>query len=155
MPSSFRAKGPLRAARRRFRGLPAPPNIAGHWRVEFCGPLWLRTLAPLGLSLSVLRGWRGKSFDAEGRGHNLIRRGGRLQPLFVMQAERRASRLDGGPVIATHYGEEAPLMLLRVSDEFRQLGADTLLGMMTIDLPGLRSLALPFLLHRAAAGELV
>ncbi|MGH8506384.1 MAG: hypothetical protein ACRETM_10550 [Stenotrophobium sp.] len=147
-PSPLDLRGSIRTARRAFRGLPVPTSAAGDWRAEFAGPQWLRLLAPLGLNLSVLRGWYGKSFDDDGNAINLVRRNGQLQRVLPMQASVRHSRLDGGLVLATHYGDDAPVLLLRVSDEFRSIDKNTLLGMMTIDLPAVRGLSLPFLLRR-------
>lgn len=141
-------RGSIRTTRRTFRSLSLPTSAAGDWRAEFAGPQWLRLLAPLGLNLSVLRGWYGKSFDDDGNAINLVQRNGQLRRVLPMQTSIRPSRVDGGLVLATHYGEDAPLLLLRVSDEFRSLDQNTLLGMMTIDLPAVRSLSLPFLLHR-------
>lgn len=140
----------IRSAQALFAGLSPPAALTGCWRAEFVGPGWLRRLAPLGMSLSPLNGWRGKRFDAEGRGLNLVLRGGRVHGLVPMRQEARASRLDGRPVLASQYAADAPLLLRGVADEFRQLRTDCLLGLMTIDRPGLRGLALPFLLHRVA-----
>ncbi|MGH8459973.1 MAG: hypothetical protein ACRESS_00050 [Stenotrophobium sp.] len=147
-PLNLNLHGSLRATRRVFRKLSLPISVAGAWRAEFAGPQWLRRLAPLGFKLAVLRGWYGKTFDDDGGGLNLVRRNGRLRRITPMQLTIRPSRLDGGLVIAAQYNEDAPLRLLRVVDEFRSLDNDTLLGMMTLDLPALRSLCLPFLLHR-------
>lgn len=154
-PSPLNLRGSVRKARRAFRSLPVPASAAGDWRAEFAGPQWLRLLAPLGLNLSVLRGWYGKSFDDDGNAINLVRRNGQLQRVLPMRAGVRHSRLDGGLVLATHYGDDAPILLLRVSDEFRSIDQDTLLGMMTIDLPAVRGLSLPFLLHRVASHSVV
>ena len=140
----------IRSALALFARLPPPAALAGCWRAEFVGPGWLRRLAPLGMRLSPLHGWRGKRFDAEGQGLNLVLRGGRLRGLVPMRQQARASRLDGRPVLASEYPADAPPLLRGIADEFRQLRADCLLGLMTIDRPGLRGVALPFLLHRVA-----
>lgn len=140
----------LRGARACFATLPAPPRLEGLWRAEFAGPRWLRALAPLGLAVSVLRGWRGKRFDAAGRGENLVRRGGALLARVPMREEHRASKLDGRPAAVALYGADAPLTLRYVEDELRQLDAESLLGMMTLRIPGLRGVGLPFVLHRVA-----
>ncbi|MGH8455410.1 MAG: hypothetical protein ACRETW_10055 [Stenotrophobium sp.] len=154
--TSFNLRGSLRATRRIFRNLAAPKTLAGRWRIEFAGPLWLRRLAPLGLNLSALRGWHGKSFDGDDCGVNLMRRGRKLRNLLPMRAVLRPSRLDGGLVMAASYGSDAPVLQLLVTEEFRILDNDTLLGMMILDLPGLRrQFALPFLLHRSPSSETV
>lgn len=140
----------IRSAQALFARLSPPASLAGCWRAEFVGPGWLRWLAPRGMWASPLYGWRGKRFDAEGQGLNLVRRGGRVQGVIPMRQEARASRLDGRPVLASRYAADAPWLLRGVADEFRQLHPDGLLGLMTIDRPGLRGLALPFLLHRVA-----
>lgn len=131
-----------------FSRLDAPDSLAGRWRAEFIGPAWLRTVAPAGLALSPLRGWQGKRFDVDGRGTNLVRRGGLEGTVATMLVERRASRIDGRPVLATRYAPDAPWMIRALADEFRQLDAQRLLGMMTVNRAGLRGLALPFLLLR-------
>lgn len=140
----------IRSAQALFATLSPPARLQGIWRAEFVGPAWLRTLAPPGMALSPLRGWVGKRFDASGQGANLVVRGGRVQAIVPMQQLARASRVDGRPVLASQYAAGAPWLLRGVADEFRQLDADRLLGLMTVDRPGLRGLALPFLLHRVA-----
>lgn len=140
----------IRSAQALFAALLPPAGLQGIWRAEFVGPGWLRALAPPGMALSPLRGWVGKRFDATGQGANLVRRGGRIQAIVVMQQVARVSRIDGLPVLASQYAADAPWLLRGVADEFRQLDADCLLGLMTVDRPGLRGLALPFLLHRVA-----
>ena len=139
----------LEAAAARFAQLEAPAALTGRWRAEFIGPGWLCAIAPAGLALSPLRGWRGKRFEADGQGTNLVWRGGREATVATMRVERRASRLDGRPVLATRYAPDTPWLIRALEDEFRALDDERLLGMMTVDRPGLRGLALPFLLHRA------
>ncbi|MDD3764880.1 MAG: hypothetical protein PHP86_16425 [Nevskiales bacterium] len=140
----------LASARALFAQLPPPPALAGTWRAELIGPRWLLAAAAVGMPLSVLRGWCGKRFAADGRGENLVRRGGELRGIIPMREAHQVSRLDGRPVVAATYDRSTPLSLRYVEDEFRQLGPDTLLGMMTFRLPLLRRLGLPFLLHRVA-----
>lgn len=138
----------LRSAAALFGRLEAPESLTGRWRAEFIGPRWLQAIAPAGLALSPLRGWHGKRFDAEGQGTNLVHRHGAEGTVAIMQVERRASRIDGRPVLATRYAPGSPWLIRALADEFRQLDEQRLLGMMTVDRAGLRGLALPFLLLR-------
>ncbi len=143
-----RLRHSLASARALFAQLPPPAALAGVWRAELVGPGWLPRLASWLMPLSVLRGWCGKRFDASGHGENLVRRRGNVRGIVPMREVRQASKLDGLPATVATYGAETPLTLRYVEDEFRQLGVDTLFGMMTFRLPLLRRLGLPFLLHR-------
>ena len=138
----------LNSARALFAELPAPSRLAGVWRAEFVGPAWLPRLARAAMPLSVLRGWCGKRFDAQGRGENLVKRAGAVRGIVAMREVHQASKLDGLPVAVASYGAGTPLSLRYVEDELRRLDRDVLLGMMTFRIPGLRRLGLPFLLHR-------
>lgn len=144
-----RLRASLRSAREVFAECVPPSSLCGLWRAEFIGPPWLRLLARAAMPLSVLRGWRGKRFDAQGYGENLVRRSGSLLGIIPMSEVHRASRLDGRPVAVASYGTGTPLSLRYVEDELRRLDARTLIGMMTFRIRGLRGLGLPFLLHRA------
>ena len=128
--------------------LSPPQALAGTWRAEFVGPAWLPRLARLAMPLSVLRGWYGKRFDVQGRGENLVLRAGVLQGIVPMTEVHKPSKIDGRQAAVATYGPQSPLSLRYVEDELRALDADTLLGMMTFRIPGLRRLGLPFLLHR-------
>lgn len=141
----------LDSARELFAMLSPPSTLAGTWRAEFVGPSWLGRLARLALPLSVLRGWYGKRFDIHGQGENLVLRAGVLQGIVPMLEVHKASKLDGHPAAVATYGPHTPLSLRYVEDELRALDADTLLGMMTFRIPGLRRLGLPFLLRRVPA----
>jgi hypothetical protein len=142
------ALGSLSGAQQLFAGLKAPGSLEGRWAAAFTGPGWLTTLAPLGLAASPLVGWCGKTFDANGQGLNLVRRGGQLQAIVPMRVVARASAVDGALVLATEYNADAPWLLRGVADEFRVLDAERLLGLMTVSRPGLRWVAFPFLLTR-------
>lgn len=150
-----RLRQSLRSAQALFAELPAPATLAGVWRAEFVGPTWLGRLARIAMPLSVLRGWCGKRFDAQGRGENLVRRRGKISGIVPMRERHQASKLDGRPVAVAAYGAGTPLSLRYVEDELRELDAATLLGMMTFRIPGLRGLGLPFLLHRVADESVV
>jgi len=138
----------LASARALFAQLSPPSALDGVWSAELVGPRWLPRLASWLMPLSVLRGWCGKRFDPSGYGENLVRRGGRVRGIVPMREVHQPSKLDGLPAVVATYGDETPLSLRYVEDEFRQLGDDTLLGMMTFRLPLLRRLGLPFLLRR-------
>ena len=144
------------ALRRLWGALPAPEpeDLAGDHRAVFVGPAPVRALAPAGLGLIGLPHWHGKRFDLSEQGldgMNLLRTekdGGQLVEYLAMVARSQPSVLDGGPVVVSTYGSEAPLPWRHVRDEFRLLAPGLLLGMAVVDRPFLRSLGTPFLLER-------
>ncbi|MEW5870274.1 MAG: hypothetical protein AB1894_13445 [Chloroflexota bacterium] len=132
-----------------FAALPAPQvvNLSGVYRAEFTGPGWLRRVAPPGLGLLGLGGWKGKEFSGDGRGLNLVRRRGELLRIFPVRLLLADSSIDGKACLAVHYAPECPFPWPYVFDELRQLDETCLLGLTITHLGLLRKLALPFLLH--------
>ncbi len=136
-----------------FRQLAAPTDHVGSWRAELVGPWWLREfLAPVNLRLCGFRGWVGKRFDGRS-GANLARRGPLLREFAPFSLKLEASRLDGKPALILRYAGDLSFPLPRMRDEFRQLNARSLLGLSYTDLPGIRKLGLPFLLHRCEVNQ--
>ena len=137
----------LTALRRRWRELPEPrlDAMAGLYDGEFVGPAPLRHAFSNGLALFGMRGWHGKQFSTPTNGINRLRTG----TGFPMYARLAPSYDDGRTAIVATYGEEERLPFRRIRDEFRELDADTLLGLSFVDAPGLKRVGTPFLLHRA------
>lgn len=139
--------GSLTDLRRKWNELPEPPLEAmqGLFDGEFVGPRPVRAAFSGGLALFGMRGWHGKRFDTPADGINRLRDG----TGFPMHARVEGSWADGRDAIVATYGdkERPPFRWLR--DEFRELDADTLLGLSFVDAPGLRRVGTPFLLKRA------
>ena len=146
---------PLSAFKSIFGSLltPQPEEVKGIYWSEFTGPGWLRTIAPPGLGLIGLGGWKGKEFPGDGTGINLVLRKGELQRRFPVSIARAASLTDGKPCLAIHYTRECPFPWPYVIDELRQLDESCLLGLTMVNISGLRRLALPFLLHTGEASD--
>ena len=125
---------------------PSLESVAGRWRSEFIGPLWLRLPAPVFLAVRGMPFWAGKRFEApvEGAAHG------------VNVLEVRGFRKDSFPVTATlegrdlvvRYPADAPWPWPGVVDRLRQRDTNTLLGM-TFGLPLMPPKGAPFLLRRA------
>lgn len=131
-----------------FSSLPTPElaDLQGVYRAQFTGPAWLRRMAPPGLALGGLGGWWGKRFTGEGRGLNLVLRGGELLECLPFHLAQAPSFVDGKPALAVHYDPGSPFPWNLVIDELRWFGERTLLGM-TLATPSLLNrLPLPFLL---------
>jgi cholesterol oxidase len=136
----------LSALRRTWRELPEPPLDAmqGLFDGEFVGPRPLRAAFGNGLALFGMRGWHGKRFDTPTNGINRLRSG----TGFPMYARIEPSYADGRPAIVATYGERERPPFRWIRDEFRELAADTLLGLSFVDAPGLRRIGTPFVLRR-------
>ncbi|MCP3136351.1 hypothetical protein [Pyxidicoccus xibeiensis] len=145
----------LRDWRELFSRLPVPERdtLPGRYRGEFVGPAWLRLGSPVLLALLGMRGWWGKDFAAGAHGGvNLVRRQGGLRPSVSLLLREGASRVDGRSGPRVEYPREAGLQWRPFVDELRWLDGRTLLAMTHLELPVLRRLTLPFLLHREVAG---
>jgi hypothetical protein len=147
------ARGPLREYRARFRDLPSPSlaSLAGRFRGELVGPLWLRLAGRPLLALLGMRGWWGKEFSADGQGHNLVRRGGRLVPSEPVVLREGPSRVDGRWGVRVEYPREASWQWRLFVDELRWTDGRTLLAESHLKLPLLEWVTLPFLLRREEA----
>lgn len=132
-----------------FTQLPpvAPETMATAYRAAFVGPWWLRRTAAPALALLGLGGWWGKWFDGDGNGRNIVHRRGRLQWAMPITVAERPSLIDGQPCLAVLYPHSSPFPWRYVVDELRRLDEERLLGLTIADLPGLRRIAFPFLLH--------
>jgi cholesterol oxidase len=93
-------------------------------------------------------GWYGKRFDAQGKGINLLQRNGKLEPVVPMDVRVEPSKLDGKPAAVVHYPATSQFPWHFVLDELRAWEGATLLGMTFVDVPVLRGMPLPFLIHR-------
>jgi hypothetical protein len=132
-----------------FSSLAPPPrgSLTGRFQGEFVGPWWLRRGAPLLLAALGMRGWWGKEFTAQGEGVNLVRRGKQLRPAVPLLLKEEPSRVDGRRGVQVKYPPEAGHWRLFV-DELRWINGKTVLAMSWLELPLLRRLRLPFLLHQ-------
>lgn len=132
-----------------FRELPIPDPAewVGPKRGEVVGPIWVRASeGPANVSTGV-RGWIGKEFYRDLRGHNLVRRGGEVKRVAPLTIQTVTSFIDGkeGPAIVY---PDAAFPVNRVRDEFRALDDGCLLCMINYDLPIMRNFLFPFLLHK-------
>ncbi|PTQ89392.1 hypothetical protein [Agitococcus lubricus] len=128
--------------------LPTLTQRDGFWRARFVGPLWLRLGGMPSCYISGLWGWLGKKFLTPHRATNVLKRAEKTIDALSMQAQARASSIDGNPVIALTYGSDAPIPWRWVTDELRALDDSTLLGMTRVDLPLIRHFIFPFILER-------
>ncbi|WP_205525806.1 hypothetical protein [Pyxidicoccus trucidator] len=137
--------------RRLFARLPTPQreSLPGRYRGEFVGPAWLRLGSPVLLAVLGMRGWWGKDFAAGAHGGvNLVRRRDGLRPSVPLLLRQGVSRADGRVGLQVEYPREAGFQWRPFVDELRWLDGHTLLALTHLELPGLRRLTLPFLLHR-------
>ena len=142
-------KKPLTAFKPLFASL-SPPELEylpGMYEAGFTGPAWLRKAAVPSIALGGLGGWWGKEFGAEG-GTNLVLREGQMQRIFPFLSVQTASAIDGKPTITVRYTIECPFPWPHIFDELREIEPGRLLGMTVVDAPGLRRMAIPFLLER-------
>ncbi len=142
----------------RYRSCAVPPleGLVGTHEAAFVGPAALRRVAAPGLGLVGLPRWFGKRFWVGGEGAlegvNLLRRAGAgFDEVLPMTARCEPSWLDGFTTVAVGYAPTERLPWRRVRDELRVLDEHTLLGMTFVDLPGVRTQATPFVLHRVTA----
>ena len=141
----------LRDWRELFTRLPTPErdSLPGRYRGEFVGPAWLRLGSPVLLAVLGMRGWWGKDFAAGAHGGvNLVRRGDGLHTSVPVLLRGGVSRADGRASLQVEYPREAGVQWRPFVDELRWLDGRTLLALTHLELPGLRRLTLPFLLHR-------
>jgi hypothetical protein len=145
---------PLRLFKPLFATLspPDPAGLAGKYEAAFTGPGWLRRSAAPALALGGLRGWWGKDFTSGG-GANLVLREDTLVHVLPFRASQDASAIDGKPAVIVRYAAGCPFPWTHICDELRQIEAGRLLGMTRLELPGLRELALPFLLEQRQNGN--
>ncbi|MFP2909213.1 hypothetical protein ACLESD_30070 [Pyxidicoccus sp. 3LFB2] len=116
---------------------------------EFVGPAWLRLGSPVLLAVLGMRGWWGKDFAAGAHGGvNLVRRGDGLHPSVPVLLRNGVSKADGRTGLQVEYPREAGVQWRPFVDELRWLDGRTLLALTHLELPLLRRLTLPFLLHR-------
>ena len=130
--------------------------LVGEHRAEFIGPSWLRLSAPRLLAGAGLRGWHGKAFhepasDSPDRlsGANLLRRRSGMVRSGDMCASIEESEIDGRPAIVVRYAEDSRWPWPGVTDHFRPVGEDVLLGL-TRGLPMSPRGGAPFLVHRTS-----
>jgi hypothetical protein len=131
----------------------APPSrdsLVGRFQGEFVGPWWLRHGAPVLLAVLGMRGWWGKDFSARGEGLNLVRRREGLRPAVPVVLREAPSRVDGQRGVQVEYPPGCAWYWRLFVDELRWLEGETVLAMSRLELPLLRRLRLPFLLHRVA-----
>lgn len=133
----------------RFRALPLPAVTAltGIYRAELVGPAWLRRAAGPALALGGLGGWWGKEFLRDGRGLNLVLRGGRFSRIFPFELVQARSLLEDGPARLIRYARECPFPWPFIVDELRQFDPGWLWGMTLIAGGGFPRIPFPFLLH--------
>lgn len=122
---------------------PDPASLSGHHRGQLLGPAWSRALQRALLRALGLPRWWGKRIDGDGSGCNLVNDGRKQVTPFRLH--HRRSIVDGRPCLLLEYVAGPPLGW--VVDELRLLGDGVLVGLSRIDLPLLRRLSLPFLLH--------
>lgn len=136
--------------KRLFSSLPSPPDEMrkGSYRGTFIGPWWMRIQAPAFTALTGLPGWQGKKFVNPDLAVNVLLKGKALREGPQMRWVRCTSQLDGKASVALRYDADGPVPWRWVTDELRLVDATTILGMSVFDLPGLRSIGLPFLLIR-------
>lgn len=138
----------------RFRELfasldvPEPDSLPGRYRGAFAGPTWVRASVKPALWITGLGGWWGKELYEEGKAINILLHRGRFLTRFRMRSIKARSAIDGKEGLSMRYLPDNPILWLLIVDEFRRLDDDTLLGMSRPRVPGLRWLALPFILQR-------
>ena len=141
----------LREWRALFARLPTPTreSLPGRYRGEFVGPAWLRLGSPVLLAVLGMRGWWGKDLAAGAHGGvNLVHRAAGLRPSVPLLLREGGSRADGRAGLQVEYPREAGWQWRPFVDELRWLDGRTLLALTHLELPLLRRLTLPFLLHR-------
>lgn len=150
---SVPAAASLRHLRAAFLEAPTPTLelLIGTRRAAFAGPFWLRSVGPLTMATTGMRGWYGKHFwlDPEHpltlQGCNLVRRGDGLVDSVPMRASLEPATLDGRSALVVRYPADAPFPWRRVRDELRLLPDGRLLGL-TYGIPGAPPGGAPFFL---------
>ena len=139
---------------RRFRDLfaslavPEIDSLPGKYRGMFVGPAWVRVIVKPALFITGLGGWWGKELYAGGTAVNILLRKEKLITRFRMKFAMERSQIDGREGLALHYRKDNLLLWLFIVDEIRRIEEDVLLGMTRPKVPGLRWLALPFILQK-------
>lgn len=119
------------------------------------GPLWMRATGSLIMRFTGMPGWCGKEFQSPEpgaevlRGHNRVRRHGRVEPSIPMTARVAPSRVDGRLAIVVSYPTDAQYPWRHVNDELRPIDDGTLLGL-TWGIPGGPRGGAPFSLRRVS-----
>jgi hypothetical protein len=144
------SRGWLQWYRDRFASLapPARGSLLGRFQGQLVGPAWFRHGAPLLLAVLGMRGWWGKEFGAEGRGVNLVRRRTGLRPSVPLVLREAPSHVDGRKGVRVEYPPGCAWHWRLIVDELRWWDDETVLAMSHVELPLLRRLTLPFVLHR-------
>ena len=145
----------LRDWREVFTRLPTPQRetLPGRYRGELLGPAPLRLAGHALLALLGMPGWWGKDFAAGAHGGvNLVKRRGVPRPAAPLLVREGLSRADGRRGLQVEYPREAGWQWRPFVDELRWLDGRTLLALTHLELPLLRRLTVPFLLHREPAG---
>lgn len=125
---------------------PSLEDVAGRWRAQFIGPLWLRLPAPMFLAVRGMPFWAGKRFEAPvdgvARGVNVLEVRGFAKDSLAITAD-----IEGRDLVVRYPGD-AVWPWPGVVDRLRQRDEETLLGM-TFGLPLMPPKGAPFLLRRA------
>ncbi|NTX09942.1 hypothetical protein HUA74_27485 [Myxococcus sp. CA051A] len=141
----------LREWRLLFTRLPTPTrdSLPGRYRAELLGPAWFQGFAHRLLGVLGMRGWWGKDIAPGGReGANLVNRVGGVWRAVPLVLREGTSRVDGRTSLQVEYTPEVGWQWRPFVDELRWLEGRTLLAMTHLELPVLRRLTFPFLLHR-------
>jgi hypothetical protein len=141
---------PLRKFRTLFGALPIPEadSLPGKYHGTFVGPAWLRIGVKPALLITGLGGWWGKEIFQDGAAINIVLRNRKLSRRFPMKVICGKSVLDGQNGLALRYQKGNPFPWMFIVDEIRRIDEITLLGMSQLNIPGLRWLALPFVLQK-------
>lgn len=138
------------ALTRLFSALPAVDEdlAVGDYQAEFLGPWWFRNSAGIGVGLVGLPCWKGKQIQGKGRAVNLLGKIGALKPAVPMNVAVQVSRIDGNAALVLTYPSGSPFLLGYFIDELRHLDENTIMAITIVNLPLIRNLPMPFLLHR-------
>ncbi len=120
----------------------------GFWKARFVGPFWLRLGGMPSCYLSGLWGWLGKKFITENTATNIVKRNSGTINILDMTVSESPSEVDGKTAIILSYSKSSPIPWRWVTDEFRAVDDNTLIGITRLHLPILRHLTFPFLLER-------
>ena len=141
---------PFLRFRELFASLDVPEldSIRGRYRGAFIGPALIRVSVKPAVWVASLGGWWGKEMYEDGMGINIVLRKGEFSTRFQMKIMQARSVIDGKEGLSMRYLPDNPILWIFIVDELRRLDDDTLLGMTRPRIPGLRWLALPFILQR-------
>ncbi len=140
----------LKKVSRLFSQLPAVEGSmpTGDYRAEMTGPLWLRKSSGALLSGIGFSNWYGKRIFDNEQAINLRDGGAQLLEFLPMMLTTEVSRLDNKAAWLLRYPQSTHFPVRHMADELRPLNSHTLLGISYTELPGLKKLGLPFLLHK-------